>query len=464
MEKLFKQRMANIVHIDDEYSEIVQEQMKTGNWLVKGLLPGVGKTTAVITLAKKYDINMLFVTPYNKLAIELRKDGVQCCTLAKVFGYKKAKSRINVNDYDAVCFDELALYNIKCLLGIYRFMNDHDNIRFFATMDLDQIQPFQMGLNHVTDMRAYIDRTITMMFPNQILLKQNKRLKTKAEQDRLHDMKKDIMGDTPMGEVCEKYGLNVIRGEYCGVQTTTNISYFNKTRVKVNQHVRENIVKKPYAMAKGDRVVLKRRIDGSTFVNELYKIVQIDKKAFTVSDGEYTIQYKIKYLDHFDFDYCNTCHSLQGCSTSDSITIFDSNSPHVDKYWLWTAVTRVRSFGQLNIFIHSESDVRKYNFSKMMQYFTFKVDKYKEQDKTAGRSMDNKDYIDAQWIYETFRHNRCCMKPECTAPFEFDDKYSKSNLTVQRWDSDFPHTKGNCLLLCVDCNRALKEHNQDMYV
>ena len=36
--------------------------------------------------------------------------------------------------------------------------------------------------------------------------------------------------------------------------------------------------------------------------------------------------------DHFDYSYCKTCHSSQGLSIDNDITIFDCNiSPYVDK-------------------------------------------------------------------------------------------------------------------------------------
>lgn len=277
-------------------------------------------------------------------------------------------------------------------------------------------------------------------------------------------MKNDLIeNDMAIEPFCVKYGINMIRN-YEDVTTTTNITYFNKTRVRINKLVRANIIKKPFKLMKGDPVVLKKRIDGDTNMNEKYTITNMTSKNFTVSDGEYEVTYDNKHMWQFDFDYANTCHSLQGCSTSDNLTIFDANSPHVDKFWLWTSITRVRNLSQLNVFIHGNSEVRAYNFSKMMQYFAMKVENYKEQDAQAGRKKKkDEDYVDAKWILDTFKTNRKCMHPECGAPFEFDENYNSSNLTVQRWDSKERHVKPNCLLYCVDCNRKVKDFNYEMY-
>ena len=48
--------------------------------MVKGLLPGSGKTTAI----KNSGYNTLFVTPYNKLCQELRKENSLSVTVNKL--------------------------------------------------------------------------------------------------------------------------------------------------------------------------------------------------------------------------------------------------------------------------------------------------------------------------------------------------------------------------------------------
>ena len=45
---------------------------------------------------------------------------------------------------------------------------------------------------------------------------------------------------------------------------------------------------------------------------------------------------------HFKLPYCSTVHSVQGLSIDEELTIFDCNTPYVDKYFIWTAITRAR--------------------------------------------------------------------------------------------------------------------------
>ena len=57
-------------------------------------------------------------------------------------------------------------------------MNKTDK-KVYATGDLNQIQPFGFQLNNAIDKKGYLNRILNMMFPNHIVLKYNKRLRTK---------------------------------------------------------------------------------------------------------------------------------------------------------------------------------------------------------------------------------------------------------------------------------------------
>ena len=101
--------------------------------LIKGLYPGVGKTTSI----KNYEgHNILFITPFNKLAQRLRKDGHNAITLNMLLGffgegkeYAKFKS-FDVSKYDCICFDEVMLYSPKLLKKVDLFMKKHNDKKF----------------------------------------------------------------------------------------------------------------------------------------------------------------------------------------------------------------------------------------------------------------------------------------------------------------------------------------------
>ena len=78
----FIQPDVNIIEMKDEYNknEIKDILQKYDRVMIKGLLPGSGKTTAV----KNSGYDVLFVTPYNKLCQELRKEEYESVTLNKL--------------------------------------------------------------------------------------------------------------------------------------------------------------------------------------------------------------------------------------------------------------------------------------------------------------------------------------------------------------------------------------------
>ena len=109
-------------------------------------------------------------------------------------------------------------------------------------------------------------------------------------------------------------------------------------------------------------------------------------------------------MKHFKLPYAATCHSCQGLSISDKITIFDSNVPHTDRHFVWTAITRATDLKNITIFEHNEREVEVLLKSKIKMYFTQKICCYKMQHQKAGRQWDDKEYITT----------------ECKCPF--DDK------------------------------------------
>ena len=143
-----------IVKIKDEYNNDEFKQLFDSNnrTMILGDLPGVGKSTCV----KRYENhNILFISPYNRLGKELRKDGFTAITLNKLLGFfgdgiDNVHAKIyDITPFDCICFDELALYSPNLFKKIDQFMNKHKNIKFMATGDTGQLQPLGISLNNV---------------------------------------------------------------------------------------------------------------------------------------------------------------------------------------------------------------------------------------------------------------------------------------------------------------------------
>ena len=175
--------------VKNEYdNQELLDIMKDKNIFVKGLLPGVGKISAC-----KNNKNTLFVSPYNKLCQDLRKDGHGAITLNRLLGQgidddMKIK-KYDISSYDCIVFDEILLYNPRQLHSIKSFMGENKDKRFHYTGDIDRRKPFNFGCNNIENQNDYQSFCINQMFPNQITLRINKRLQSDEDKDRLTRIK-----------------------------------------------------------------------------------------------------------------------------------------------------------------------------------------------------------------------------------------------------------------------------------
>lgn len=467
-----EQVKVNEITINDEYSVSEFKDVFDNNnrVLLKGLLPGVGKTTAV----KNYEgRKLLFVTPFNKLASEIKKSGHNVTTvnmLLGVFGdgqdYKKMKG-VDVSAYDTICFDEVYLMPPSYLKRVDKFIHNHPNIKFLATGDLNQIDPIGYeGSNE------YHDTCINYVFPNQITLKINKRVKTEEERELLTKLKQDIFSNKDIMKVFRKYKFDIIKsmGE---LKTTKNLCYFNKNVDKVNRHMHKKATKPKKTIMidgieyyKGLEIICRDHYKAGKgmrfFVNYTYIIKDINKKTFTICDefdGKTYHNINIKLMKHFKLGYAHTVHSCQGLSIDEPMTIFDTNTVYSDKKIIWTAITRATDLNNITIFEHSEQEKTSLYYAKIRQYFRLKIEGYERQDKKAGREWKASEYITNVWISNVLKkHNKCGNCKKLYVIDIDDDNKVRSNITVDRINNDRPHIINNCQLRCLSCNRARSNH------
>lgn len=466
----------NEIEIKNEYdtNEINNIFDNNNHILIKGSFPGVGKSTAV----QNYEGHeILFITPFNKLAQQLRKKNFKAITLNMLLGffgegkeYTNFKS-YDITDYEVVCFDELMLYSPKLLKKIDRFMKSNPDKKYISTGDLDQLQPFDYSCNNISNMSDYLKQCIKKLFPNQFTLKINKRLKNEEQRTKLKQLKKEIFETKDIITTLKKYGFKTI-SKMSEVKTKQNVCYFNFRVDSVNKYIHKTI-KHPndsfehngIKYYKGLDIVCKKHYKNKNvrlYVNYTYKIESIGEKFFIIHDEienqKFTLD--IKLLDIFKLPYAGTCHSVQGLSIDEGITIFDVNTPHVDKYYIWTALTRSTDLNNVYIFVHSNDELQALNKSKIKLYWINKIENYKKQDKNANRIFNDDEFIDAEFVKELYAkcEMKCCSC--CKTPYETfnDNGMIKTNMSIDRIDNDLPHIKSNCRLLCIDCNKTRSNH------
>ena len=400
-------------NINNEYdNQELLSIMKDKNIFLKGVLPGVGKTSA----CKNYE-NPLFVSPYNKLCQDLRKSGYNAITLNRLLGqgideHMKFK-KYDTSSYHCIVFDEMLLYNPHQLYSIQMYMEQNNDKRYLCTGDIDQRKPFNFGCNNVDNQNEYQLFCVNQMFLDQITLKINKRLKHDKDKVRLIKLKEDILNITknPI-ETFKKHGMKIIN-KMKDVDTTNNICLFNFRCDQVNKHVSKNIIKKD-GFYEGMEVVCKSHYKSKNirlYVNCHYIIKLIKKNEIIIheqlDDNDISLTYKV-FNKHFKMPYANTCDSVQGLSIDNKITIFDCNTPYVDRYFIWTALTRSTDLNNVQIFEHSKEEVMSLKRSWVRLYFNKKIQGYKQQDKKNGRQHNSDDYIDPEWFKLQYRTNKKC--------------------------------------------------------
>jgi hypothetical protein len=421
--------------------------------LIKGLYPGVGKST----LAKNSDNNALFGCPYNTLCQQLRIDNYNSITYSKLFGLvgsdeeMKNLKKYNIDDYNTIVFDEIFLYEPRRLKRISELMNQYPEKYFIATGDCDQRSP--VGFNN----SDYLTNCMNILFNDQILLKEIKRFNNDEDKKKIVNLKQDIFDTSLSIElICNKYGLNTIKSMN-DVNTKLNICLFNFRCDQVNERIQYGVLNKDTKFEVGQEVICRKyeRIN-KLITNYKYRITKMKKQDVVITDEVDNISYKITpqiLLNHFKLPYAVTCDSVQGITKDEPITIFDSNTPYVDRKYLWTAITRVKKLEDITIFIHSKAEVERLTESRLNLYLKQKVESYKSQDKKALRNYIDEEFIDAKWINQKFEENKYCLF--CKKHYELfldEDSNVVSNITVDRINNTLAHTKANSQLCCHHCN------------
>ena len=149
-----------------------------------------------------------------------------------------------------------------------------------------------------------------------------------------------------------------------------------------------------------------------------------------------------------------TVHSVQGLSLDCKVTLFDCNTPYIDRNFIWTAITRVRELNNIVYFEHPDDEIKRLENSRMLQFLKLKIDFYKRQDMDAKRNIKKETYIDVDWfVNEINCVDRCSL---CNTQFYtvLDERNDvMCNISVDRLNNDICHEKDNCQL-CVECNRS----------
>jgi dephospho-CoA kinase len=432
----------------DKICEIFEERKRVR---VRADYPGSGKSFACEHMEKRGH-KVLFVCPTNKLASNYKDKGV---TMNKVFGIglteETRHTPFDSSQYDTVVFDEIFFANIKNLSRIKRYCDEHPEKIIIATGDTDQLECIDLITNQ-KNYDEYCNFCINVIFPDSIKLKENKRLKSKEHQKLLKRIKKDIFNESlPVRDIIERYFKMVNT-----LTTSFNIAFKNKTCEDVSQKVRR-MLGKTQEYEEGEVLVCRKytKLNKSKIVfnvNYEYTITEVREGTLCL-DGEFWLPIPL-IQKAFTHNYCRTCHSFQGSSIDDGITIFDWGNFFVNRKSLWTAVTRARSLDSIYFWKYDE---KPENMNKLMEYFEQQVKRYKGQDLKAKRPFDEDNYITPNWLRSCI--GTACQRCGDALNYEIVDRKVVCNLSAQRLDNTEPHEKDNCVPYCAMCNTSVSDRD-----
>ena len=449
---IIKSKRINVVDEYDE-NELADLVEKHRVLMIKAKFAGAGKSTICKNMERLKGYKVLFVVPTNNLGLEC---DVESITINKFFSIAIGDEQLGKFDYsefDVIVFDEICFNNSYVLAKIKDFVDQNWKDKFIlATGDAKQLAPIK-ALTNTKKHEVYMNECTDTIFPQHIYLEECKRLGEK-DRDKLKSIFYDIFeSKLDLVEVINKYF------EYTTdiAGTESNIAYLNNTCREVSKQIRKRQGKKS-EFEVGEIMICREYRKTKTYklnVNFRYEIISITDPWITIANiktREEIVLHVGILRSHFIFAFCFTCHSVQGCSIDDNVTIFDWNHHLISREWLWTAITRARDLNRVRFYKYSSNLNEEFNEKCIKKYFERKVAAYKEQDRKAGRSVDRFNYMDAQWLKD--RINDKCCHCGCGFTLSIDNGNINSNLTAQRMDNDQPHLKDNCVAFCASCNRC----------
>ena len=421
-------------------------------------------------MLKRWGYNVLFVVPTNVLVQKYN----EAATINDFFGFgidgNMKVCKFDDSSYDVIAFDEILFSDVSNLRRIKNYVDNNTTKIVVATGDTDQLPPIKTYSN-TKEHKPYANECVNLIFPFEIYLHINKRLKTQEDRDKLEQMKIDIFNeDIPIDDIINKYSKFTTDI----TQSTKNIAYRNETCKNASNAIRNKFNKKgDYEI--GEVLICRKYTKvgkHALHVNFEYTIIGISDRCIKIRDDaavkrntknrergrnvdelpeEFDV-YKIYIKENFIFNYCRTCHSTQGSSIEESITIFDYKYEHTTREWLYVAITRATDLNNVYFYKYTENN-DLYN-TIIKSYFQKKINGYEKQDQQAKRTYDKNNFVNIKWLMSCI--NQPCSN--CNTDLYIDvnsNGYCQSNITADRIDNSNAHHLDNIRPCCYICNCRL---------
>ncbi len=308
---------------------------------------------------------------------------------------------------------------------------------------------------NVPNTKEYYKAAIASLFPNQITLKENKRCVSPVDRNRMKEIsdkfksaksKQDIL--KVLFDNCKSvWSLDKVSTSSLSIVYTNHCGNIINEKMHSRRCREENVEKYFAGLKLIGRTSAFIKGKYHVYVNYVYEIERIEDNTAFISDLETEFPVEISELDaYFKLPYARTCHSLQGLSVKEEITIFEFNHPHASLDWLYTAITRTTDLSKVSIFRGSLPG--EPNLDTRVIQIRKRIYQHKQADKLAGRRFDEASYITVNWVLSTLGATQYCG---CEQSLDI------TNYSVDRLNNALPHTKQNCRIICLPCNLADKK-------
>ena len=466
--------------------------------LILANIPGAGKTYSLVEYCRPLGDKALFVCPYNALADDLMAckcavrcegkcaNGVTAITLHNLLGLMGGsdgdgdkKKPYDVSGVTHIIFDEVFCHPTYMLAHIRRYTNenmlmeDGTDRKFFAAGDNNQNSPIETLSLGRLERKDYYFNCVSTIFDTHITLEVCKRVSTDDQRTRLGEIKRLVLEtDTPLIDIARRFftpitDLNQVAG--------MSVCYLNETARIVNNFMN---AKEAALIAKGDpplvisnagrnywvgqtlRCRKRLQVNGERMhINYVYKVASRWEGGLVLKSSLGTA-YEVSFAslaECFAYNYAHTCHSLQGMSVAEGISLHDLIFYFVTREWFYTALTRSRDLDKIyywdpSVVLHDLQVVKEGELEIKMER---KLAGYKAQDAKAGRPFEEADYVsvdDFKLLLEE-QDYRCAVCAEVMA-LVWKDAKDNTQFTLDRLDNALAHVKGNCAVSCLGCNRG----------
>jgi hypothetical protein len=451
--------------------------LKSGT-IIEGTLPGSGKTKTCeqyITLNKEKGI---FLCSTQERAQKQREKGFEAMTAHSAMGIRlnndmqvSEHKEKKLEDFEVVIFDEIYTYPLFLLEKVARYVRMYPKVIFIANGDPSQIPPIEKTHLNILNVKEYYAKAIYSIFSARRMLTISKRLKNTEDRKILPQIKEDIFRAklTPqiVRQIAEKYftikNRNEVEQQIKGKKAKC-VSYFVETKKEVNKMCYRLIgnprKQKTYDVNdtkwnEGNEIVCRcsSYTNGIRIVNGFkYMIRKMTNNEITIED-KLTKEAQIipiEMLKKFEHSYCFTVHTIQG-NEYEEVIIFDGESCLITQEWLWVAVTRAFQLSDVSFYFED----KKIDEMKLIKNaINNKIEGHKLYDAEREFNYEPEDYIDTNFILNKCEEN-CYKCSICRCNLLMYNFHGQgTQFSIDRIDSDCPHTKTNCQIVCLRCNQA----------